>query len=110
MRFLVDAQLPPRLAKSLLELGHDASHVADIGLLAASVRQIWREAIERSAALITKDRDFAVLRASRSGGPAVVWLRIGNATNDELMRRLVAVLGSVVEAIDRGETLVEVIA
>jgi predicted nuclease of predicted toxin-antitoxin system len=32
MRFLVDAQLPPALARWLAEKGHDARHVADVGL------------------------------------------------------------------------------
>jgi hypothetical protein len=36
MRFLVDANLPPRVAVLLREHGHDATHVADHGLLLAS--------------------------------------------------------------------------
>lgn len=32
MRFLVDAQLPPALARWLTERGHDAVHVLDLGL------------------------------------------------------------------------------
>jgi len=32
MRFLVDAQLPPALARTLEAGGHEAEHVADIGL------------------------------------------------------------------------------
>ncbi len=30
MRFLVDAQLPPVLARWLCEAGHDARHVEDV--------------------------------------------------------------------------------
>jgi predicted nuclease of predicted toxin-antitoxin system len=29
VRFLIDAQLPPRLAKRLRDLGHDAVHVGE---------------------------------------------------------------------------------
>jgi predicted nuclease of predicted toxin-antitoxin system len=36
MRFLVDAQLPPALARWRAEQGHQAEHVADINLAAAS--------------------------------------------------------------------------
>lgn len=36
MRFLVDAQLPPALCGWLRARGHDAVHVVDIGMLAAS--------------------------------------------------------------------------
>jgi hypothetical protein len=35
VRFLVDAQLPPALARHLAVLGHEAVHVADVGLLRA---------------------------------------------------------------------------
>ena len=32
MRFIVDAQLPPALARVLAAHGHDSKHVADIGM------------------------------------------------------------------------------
>ena len=35
MRFLVDAQLPPALARFLASLGEEAIHVLDAGLLEA---------------------------------------------------------------------------
>ena len=36
MRFLVDAQLPPALARWLVAAGHEAEHVGDRGMEAAS--------------------------------------------------------------------------
>jgi predicted nuclease of predicted toxin-antitoxin system len=42
--FLVDAQLPPLLARWLIEHGHQAEHVSDIGLQSSSDRQIWEYA------------------------------------------------------------------
>lgn len=42
MRFLVDAQLPPALARLLASHGHVAEHVADIGLRDADDSPIWR--------------------------------------------------------------------
>ncbi|MFZ1575492.1 MAG: DUF5615 family PIN-like protein [Chromatiaceae bacterium] len=44
MRFLVDAQLPPALARWLAQRGHEAEHVLDCGLLDASDRLIWARA------------------------------------------------------------------
>jgi predicted nuclease of predicted toxin-antitoxin system len=35
MRFLIDAQLPPALARWLSSAGHDSEQVADIGLAGA---------------------------------------------------------------------------
>jgi predicted nuclease of predicted toxin-antitoxin system len=40
MRFLIDAQLPPAPARRLVELGHDAEHVSDQQLAAATDSQI----------------------------------------------------------------------
>ena len=46
MRFIVDAQLPPALARLLTAHGHIAEHVEDIGLREADDSQIWRYALE----------------------------------------------------------------
>lgn len=61
MRFLVDAQLPPAVARWLTEEGHDAQHVFDLGLHQATDRAIWAKARELTAAIITKDEDFVTL-------------------------------------------------
>lgn len=66
MRFLVDAQLPPLLARHIRELGHEAEHVADIGMSASSDRDIWQYAHANDAVLITKDEDFVTMRALRA--------------------------------------------
>lgn len=108
MRFLVDAQLPPALARHLVTLGHEASHVADAGLLASRDRDIWRYAEANGAVLITKDEDFVTLRALNPRGPAIVWVRVGNATKRNLIARFVAALPAIVAAIARGETIVQV--
>jgi len=42
--FLIDAQ--PSLAEALRQAGCQATHVIDLGLLAATDRQIWDEAIQ----------------------------------------------------------------
>ena len=41
MRFVVDAQLPPALARFLASLGEEAIHVLDAGLLEADDGEIW---------------------------------------------------------------------
>jgi predicted nuclease of predicted toxin-antitoxin system len=73
VRFVVDAQLPPVLVRFLISAGHQADHVADVGLAAASDGEIWRCAQECGATIITKDEDFLSLRALRSDGLAIVW-------------------------------------
>jgi predicted nuclease of predicted toxin-antitoxin system len=73
MRFLVDAQLPPALARWLAEGGHTAEHVFDIGLHTASDQILWDYALSSEAVIITKDEDFAIRRMHTDVGPAIVW-------------------------------------
>lgn len=109
MRFLIDAQLPPLLASHLNSRGHEATHVQDVGLTAASDSRIWDRAVEDGAVLVTKDEDFVTMRAlSRRGGPAIVWVRSGNTTRRALIALIEGVLPAIVEAIERGETVVQI--
>ena len=45
MNFLVDAQLPPGLARWLADQGHSAQHVSDVGLAGAEDSMIWNHAL-----------------------------------------------------------------
>ena len=108
MRFLIDAQLPPALARFNRERGHEAEHVADLAMEAAIDLLIWRCAIERSAVLISKDADFVAMRALHTTGPPLVWLRVGNTTRDALLERIAAVWPDIVAALERGDTVIEV--
>jgi len=104
VKFLLDAQLPPRLTRALTRGGHVALHVYECGLLTATDRDIGKYAVKQKAVVITKDADFAAMAA----GPAVVWLRLGNVSNDVLIAAVMAALPQIVEAIEAGEGLVEV--
>jgi len=59
MRFLVDAQLPPALARWLASKGHHAEQVADHQVAAASDALVWHFAVEWDLVIVTKDADFA---------------------------------------------------
>jgi predicted nuclease of predicted toxin-antitoxin system len=106
VKFLLAAELPPRLAKAMVRKGHVAWHVADCGLLTAKDRDIRRFATQEGAALVTKDGDFAALRTRAQGGPPVVWLRLGNIANDALERALLSALPQIAAA---GEGVMEVL-
>jgi len=107
MRFLVDAQLPPALARWFAKSGHGAWHVHDIGLEGASDNAIWQEAIRRDAVIVTKDEDF-VLISSVTKGPQVVWLRSGNTPRRVLLDRMERIFPEVLEALQSGERIVEI--
>ena len=61
----------------LTDRDHDAKHVGDIGMLAASDSEIWRYAIEHNAVLVTKDEDFADRALLDNSAPAIIWVRVG---------------------------------
>jgi predicted nuclease of predicted toxin-antitoxin system len=109
VRFLIDAQLPPALAPHLVDLGHEAVHVGDVGLLTARDQDIWQYAVATGAVLVTKDEDFVTMRAlSTPVGPPVIWVRVGNATRRALIRRFSAILPELLAALERGETVVQI--
>ncbi|MBL8903427.1 MAG: DUF5615 family PIN-like protein [Hyphomicrobiales bacterium] len=104
---MVDAQLPPALARRLTELGHMADHVYDIGMQAASDHSIWNRAEETGAVIITKDEDFTQIGRGASG-PQVVWLRLGNVNRNALLDRISKALPQIIEAIEDGERVIEI--
>jgi predicted nuclease of predicted toxin-antitoxin system len=107
VRFLVDAQLPPALARWLTGSGHAAEHVFDLELATAPDDVIWQRAHETSAVIVTKDEDFSVRVQLSKTGPSVVWIRLGNIRTKALLDQCVTHWPSVVDAIERGERLVE---
>ena len=100
--------MPPALVDRLAELGIPAKHVTRIGLGGATDGQIWRQAIQDGASLITKNEDFAALARSTADGPAVVWIRLGNATTAALWRALGPLWPEIEKALDNGERLIEI--
>lgn len=109
MRFLIDAQLPPALARWLAAHGQGASHVADLGMQSASDAAIWDHAMGEGAVIVTKDEDFAQRKVLSLSGPAVVWVRLPNTRRRDLLVWFEAVLPDILAALERGETLVEII-
>jgi predicted nuclease of predicted toxin-antitoxin system len=76
VRFLLDANLSPRLVEGLASAGYDVRHVDGIGLLGATDEVIFTRAAADGDVLITADSDFSMLLAARgSAGPSVVLLR-----------------------------------
>ena len=60
------------------------------------------------AVIITKDENF-VVRKLLETGPPVVWVRIGNTRRADLLRRIEIDFPAILKALERGETLIEII-
>ncbi|MFZ5617397.1 MAG: DUF5615 family PIN-like protein [Pseudomonadota bacterium] len=106
MRFLIDEQLPPALADRLRENGYVAEHIRGVNLGGAPDAKIRAYAARSGAVLTTKDEDFA--SPDRAEKFAVLWVRLGNTTNEALWRALEPHLPEIVAAIERGERLIEI--
>jgi predicted nuclease of predicted toxin-antitoxin system len=104
----VDAQLPPALARWLVEAGHDAWHVEEVGLREAEDQPIWRHALEKQAVIITKDEDFAEHARRSARSPVIVWLRVGNASNRALLLWFAPHFPQIIAWIGEGHRLIEV--
>ena len=98
MRFLVDAQLPARLAAFLADAGHDALHTTalpdgnrttDAAIAAA--------ADEGGRVVVTKDRDFRDGHVL-SGSPRRLLVATGNITNTALLALFAEHLDAIVGA------------
>jgi predicted nuclease of predicted toxin-antitoxin system len=100
MNFLVDAQLPRRLARLLQEAGHNALHTlelparnrtTDIEINALSLRE--------NRVVITKDADF-VNSYLLTGQPyKLLLISTGNITNTELEALFVPNISMIVSAL-----------
>jgi predicted nuclease of predicted toxin-antitoxin system len=108
VKFLVDAQLPPAVARWLRDAGHDAQAVREVGLREAEDDEIWRHALATGAVIITKDEDFPIRAQQTDTSPVVVWLRIGNTSNHALRLWLIPQLPQLLAWIEQGVRVLEI--
>ncbi len=100
MKFLVDAQLPARLARFLIESGHDALHTSELpDGNRTSDAHIAGVADDHGRVVVTKDRDFRdghlLVRSPRQ----LLVVATGNITNSALLTLFEANLDAVVSAL-----------
>ncbi len=107
MRFLVDESLQQRIAGLLVEQGHDAVYVGDLGLLGASDERVLAAAVHDERTLITADTDFGtLLTLTGSAGPSVILLRRPGRRAHERAEAIMATLMSAQELLEAGAIVV----
>lgn len=90
MKFLIDANLPPRLCAWLKSRRHDADHLFDLNLLTATDTEIWQRAKAQNLVIVSKDVDFYDRALLFGTPPQVVHVAVGNCSNARLFEILAA--------------------
>ena len=87
MKFLVDAQLPRRIARELAASGHEASHTLDLPLGNRTPdADIAALAAREGRVVVTKDSDFVTTFLLHGLPPKLLLISTGNISNEDLSR------------------------
>ena len=88
MKLLFDENLSPRLVQALEPAYPGSTHVRALGLRDATDGAIWELARQEAYAIISKDNDFRQLSFLHGAPPKVIWLSVGNAETEAILRFL----------------------
>jgi len=103
VRLLLDENLSEFILPSIADLYPQSLHVRLLDRGGASDEMVWRLAKEYGCVLVTRDQDFLRLSMMLGPPPKVVWLNVGNCSNQDLIRLLRA-LAADIEQFDTQET------
>ena len=103
MRFLIDNALSPAVGEGLRQAGHDAVHVREYEMQAASDREIFDLAAAEKRVVVSADTDFGTLLAQRrKKGPSVILLRGPQRRPNSQVALLLANLESIRQDLELG--------
>jgi predicted nuclease of predicted toxin-antitoxin system len=88
VKLLFDENLSPRLAQALEPEYPGSAHVRTLGLSGATDGAIWERARQAAYAIVSKDNDFRQLSFLHGAPPKVIWLSVGNAGTEAILRFL----------------------
>ena len=106
MKFLIDAQLPARLARLLSKAGHDALHTSELpdGNRTPDPR-ITELADDQGRVVVTKDSDFRDGHLLTRSPRRLLVVATGNITNTALLALFDAHLDMLIDALDEADFL-----
>lgn len=101
MKFLIDAQLPRRLADRLRGASHDALHTRDLPSGNRTPDAVVASIADADGrVLVTKDADFVSSHLLHNQPRLLLLVSTGNIYNADLERLLIANLTSIVQAFE----------
>jgi predicted nuclease of predicted toxin-antitoxin system len=90
VKLLLDENLSRRIVPALQARWPGSSQVALLGLERATDVQLCDYAAQHGFVICSKDDDFHHLLAARGYKPRLVHVALGNASNDQILRTLLA--------------------
>jgi predicted nuclease of predicted toxin-antitoxin system len=111
MKFLVDQNLPPELANFIRRANHRAEHVFYVGLADVDDSTIIQFARQEDWVIVSRDADFV----THAGGGDIltwfqlVWVRLGNCTNEQLFAAWDSAWENLQTCLARGDPVVELV-
>jgi predicted nuclease of predicted toxin-antitoxin system len=106
VKFVVDANLPPRLCVWLKSRSHEAEHLLDLHLLTATDTQIWQHGRAGNLVIFTKDVDFYERALILGAPPQVVHVAVENCGNSRLFDVLTSEWDDIERALQSGSRLI----
>lgn len=88
MKLLFDENLSPKFVHALDPEYPGSTHVRALGLRGATDTAIWERARQDDYVIVSKDNDFRQLSFLHGAPPKVVWLSVGNAGTEAILRFL----------------------
>ncbi len=105
----LDAQLPPTLADWInATFGVQAVAFRYLNLRDTADAEIFFAARKANALIMSKDSDFIALLERHGPPPQIIWLTMGNTSNDALRRILSKMWPELIELIAANEPLIEI--
>ena len=106
LKFIIDTQLPPKLATHLEALETDAVHTTNYlsGHLMAD-KEIIQKAIDEERIVVSKDADFRDYFLVKGSPPRILLIKTGNISNKNLFKLITKSLPTIQKLFDDGNNM-----
>lgn len=90
MKLLFDQNISYRIVDKVDHLYDDCKQVSQVGLKNTNDLEIWQFARKENYTIVTFDSDFYDISLLKGYPPKIIWLRVGNATTQEIANILIS--------------------